>query len=478
MLEYGSVSTKPVKRFFVDMLTRDIDVDEAILDLLDNCVDGILRSADGSLNAETPYVGYWAKIKVGGNSFEIEDNCGGIPWSEHERAFRMGRPLSSDSSSGEIHRSVGVYGIGMKRAIFKMGSRAMISTQNGQNNYRIEIPENWMADEDNWDLEVVPEDTEKGNDGTLIMIKSLHPEVADLFSAEKFGDNLLNKIQSHYSIIIQKGFKVEVNGVEARSKPFRLRFAEEASRSLPSVQPYIFKADVDDVEIFLVVGLREPIPSMEDTLEEQEYVRASSHEAGWSVICNDRVVLYCNRDELTGWGTGGVPRYHTQFIAISGIVEFRGPPLKLPTTTTKRGLNFSSGMYQQVLDRMREGIRLFIDFTNRWKSQEAVAKALVSPAPALQYSELRKRAENMEFSTLRSGLRGAQYRPSLPLPPNDSTDIRISYIREREQVYALAEVLLEDFQDLKSREKELKRKVGERSFDYSYKSLVNDDSVK
>ena len=38
------VTTRPVKRFFVDMLTRDIALEDAILDLLDNCVDGILRN--------------------------------------------------------------------------------------------------------------------------------------------------------------------------------------------------------------------------------------------------------------------------------------------------------------------------------------------------------------------------------------------------------------------------------------------------
>ncbi|EMG7739050.1 TPA: ATPase, partial [Escherichia coli] len=34
----------PSKRFFVSMLTRDIDLNDAILDLLDNCVDGALRT--------------------------------------------------------------------------------------------------------------------------------------------------------------------------------------------------------------------------------------------------------------------------------------------------------------------------------------------------------------------------------------------------------------------------------------------------
>ena len=37
------IKAGPTKRFFVKMLTRDIELADAILDLLDNCVDGIIR---------------------------------------------------------------------------------------------------------------------------------------------------------------------------------------------------------------------------------------------------------------------------------------------------------------------------------------------------------------------------------------------------------------------------------------------------
>ena len=33
----------PTKRFFVEMLVRDIELKDALLDLLDNCVDGVMR---------------------------------------------------------------------------------------------------------------------------------------------------------------------------------------------------------------------------------------------------------------------------------------------------------------------------------------------------------------------------------------------------------------------------------------------------
>lgn len=39
-------SAIPHKRFFLEMFTRDISLQDCILDLIDNSVDGIIRSQD------------------------------------------------------------------------------------------------------------------------------------------------------------------------------------------------------------------------------------------------------------------------------------------------------------------------------------------------------------------------------------------------------------------------------------------------
>lgn len=134
-IQYEPVDASPVKSFFVTMLTRDIKLEEAILDLLDNCVDGILRSKKRN-SGKKPYEGFKAEIAFKKDSFMISDNCGGIPWSLHSYAFRMGR--ASDHPA-DASGTVGVYGIGLKRAIFKMGKDCLISTQNGEHGYDVEI---------------------------------------------------------------------------------------------------------------------------------------------------------------------------------------------------------------------------------------------------------------------------------------------------------------------------------------------------
>ena len=466
--KFKPVNARPVKRFFVEMLTRDIALEDAILDLLDNCVDGILRSVGDADDSEQPYKGHWAKITFNKKEFVIEDNCGGIPWSLHDQAFRMGRPPDGHNGGEGSLLTVGVYGIGMKRALFKLGRSATIWTQNKKDNYEVSIPNGWMDDPEDWDLDVTPAKAKRSEDGTRIVAKDLEDGIKERFTAESFKDELLDKIESHYSVIIHKGFEVTVNETPAKAKPLSFRFA---SSDVPDadVRPYIFRANPDGIEVFLAIGLRDPIPGVEKTLSGQTETEFSSDYAGWTVICNDRVVLYCNRDELTGWGTAKLPRYHTQFISISGVVEFKGPPALLPTTTTKRGLDFSSPLYQKVLDRMRDGLRLFVDFTNRWKAREEEAKEYVGPVASLSYDSLKREASKLSYAKVKVGLEGEQYKPKLPRPVDDSPDVRISYFRDKEKVAALAELILPDLAEL--RDRDIRRGVGEKSFDYALDEL-------
>lgn len=467
------VSTRPVKRFFVEMLTRDIALEDAILDLLDNCVDGVQRSAEKAPKDESrPYEGYFAEISITETSFTITDNCGGIPWSEHERAFRMGNAGDGARSNPTNRPLVGTYGIGMKRAIFKMGNVARISTKTKTDEYDVVIPDGWTEESENWDLKVEATPAKKlPKPGTRIHISSLNDATKFRFSAEGMVDDLVDKIATHYSVILTKGFQVQVNKQVVEPKKIAVKFAEETKIKNAEIRPYIFRSQLEsDLEVFVAVGIREAIPDAETTLNEQEAASFSTDYAGWTIICNDRVVLYCNRDELTGWGTANIPKYHTQFIAISGFVEFKGNPAKLPTTTTKRGLEFSAVLYQQVLNRMREGMRMFIDYTNWWKHSEAVAKQQVLPIQSKTLAELKTAAaSSLKFNATKTGLRGEIFKPDLPRPKQEIQEVRVSFYRPIKKVMRMAERKLENIEEVS--EKDIPKLLGEFLFDEAYKNL-------
>jgi Histidine kinase-, DNA gyrase B-, and HSP90-like ATPase len=451
---YEPVSGAPVKSFFVHMLTRDIRLEDAILDLLDNCVDGILRTRAGKAKAKRkgvsrPYAGFWAEIKFDKTSFSIADNCGGIPWSMHGYAFKMGR---EDGRPPDPTGSVGAYGIGMKRAIFKIGRECLISTRNGSNAYDVEIEPDWIDNKLSWDFPVEPAKQPMKQQGTTIVVGTLHPWIASRFSvdAQDFESKLQGMVETHYATIINKGFKVSVNGAPVIPRPTKILFTRKARGSkklTKEIQPFVFKTKtVDGVEVFLTVGFTRPIPSVDEIENEQEKKRYSTEDAGWTIICNDRAVVYCDRTELTGWGEAGVPRYHTQFIAISGIVEFVGPASKLPTTTTKRDVDASSQLYLQIKNKMREGMRVFTDYTNKWKTRADESKKYVKAGTLLTLEEIKVESTHLHLSSTTTSVPpGEQFKPQLPLPTKIGPRMRrISFVKSVEDVETVSDYLFNE----------------------------------
>src|SRR4051812_32570873 len=108
-----TINASPTKEFFIHMLTRDVSLSRAIIDLVDNSVDGARRLRPGG-----NFTGLTVTIHLSPEEFRIEDNCGGIPVAiARDYAFRFGRPKDAPNTSG----SVGQFGVGMKRTFFKLG---------------------------------------------------------------------------------------------------------------------------------------------------------------------------------------------------------------------------------------------------------------------------------------------------------------------------------------------------------------------
>ena len=278
-----------------------------------------------------------------------------------------------------------------------------------------------------------------------------------------FQSELIGHIASHFAFIIEKGFKVKVNNVVVDSWLQELIYEpdREKSKLMLSNLSCIKCQLMPDVEVFLAVGFTRPIPSQDEIDEENESKQYSTEDAGWTVVCNDRAVLFCDKSVLTGWGEAGVPRYHTQFIAVSGIVEFRcDDPGELPMTTTKRGVDASSPLYLQVKNKMREGMKIFTDYTNHWKGSENESRTQFASCNAMTFSELKRASGQWNFNAAYRSLQGStQFKPTLPRPrPNDPRRRRISFMKETEQVRAVATHLFDDSEVHASI-------VGERCFD-------------
>ncbi|QYX55948.1 ATP-binding protein [Roseovarius sp. SCSIO 43702] len=445
MTEKREAETKPSKSFFVSMLTRDIDLRDAILDLLDNCIDGAVRSGEAKGDPERPYDGYWAKLTLSADWFSLEDNCGGIPiGTARHRAFRLGRPPGKDHTDAD-GKTVGVYGIGMKRAIFKLGRNAKINS-NGEDPFQVVIDDQWLSSDDWQPLELAEYAPDSDSpSGTTVSVGELYETVKRDLSSKDWIEKFKRYIANHYALIISKGFEVSVIADGISSEPIRsAEFALAVTGDLGGggVQPFIYRGEVDGVSVHIVAGLlRKPLNAKE--IEEAENEHAERSLAGWTIACNDRVVVSRDRTFLTGWGTGGVAQYHGQYSVIAGIALLYADDVeKLPLTTTKRGLDGSSAVYARTLDIMRDATKKLTAFTNAYKTDED-RREILEDAPKRTLAELR--SFDGLTSVQRGTLKGFQVlTPDLPRPVKKKRNPRVTFEASRGEIGALKDFFEDD----------------------------------
>jgi hypothetical protein len=449
-MDENKVLAYPAKRFFVEMLTRDIELDDSILDLLDNCLDGAMRLSTNNRkdvkDDSKIYEGFYAHITMNSENFVIEDNCGGIPRELARRyAFRLGRPEERDQ---ENLPTVGIYGIGMKRALFKMGAQSQVITKNGDDEFVVRISPEWLKSDDMWDLELEDLDGALSHHGTKIIINKLHDNVRFQFEDEAdFQVNLRRKISHHYGVILNKGFKVKINGVDIRPSVTNLIFDKDAFKNDKGIVPYVYKNNYNNVNIELMLGFYRAL-STTDEDNDNLHGRNSSEQAGWTIICNDRVVLYADKSRITGWGELGIPNYHNQFISIAGVVRFTSDNAKnLPITTTKRGIDGNSEVYLAVKDFMRDALKIFTSFTNKWKEEsdrKSIMHASASNTINASSSKIGELIPSEKWTQVRRSIGGQVYKPSLPMPTVTDPVKQIKFNQKIEDIKIVSLYLFDD----------------------------------
>lgn len=355
------VHAEPTKDFFVRMITRDIALEDCILDLLDNAIDGARRMTKGSVS-EKPLAGYRADISFDGGSFLIKDNCGGIRLSDAiDYAFHFGR---KPDSPADVEGGIGLYGIGMKRAIFKIGRGAVVRSEAEDSCFSVTVNvEEWERLKD-WDFEYRDEERE-GSLGTRISISNLNSGIADALGDPVFRNELIKLVARDYAFFIDKGFLITVGGNPVPTYSYQLKSNAELS---PAFEEY----EDEGVTVRIVAGL---VDELSDDIPD-ELTPDKVDRYGWFVVCNDRIVLAADKSADTIWGEDGYRVWHPQYNGFAGFVFFSSKKqAALPWTTTKRRVDASSPLYRRALKRMKAVTDDFVKYTNRRKSDLVVAKA-------------------------------------------------------------------------------------------------------
>jgi len=352
------LKTEPTKKVLAQSLTRDVTAESCINDLIDNAIDAagvqLLELYSEEVDEHflpISYSGYEIELELDKTGIRISDNCGGMSSAQAaDSVLRFGDP-------SEKEYGIGLYGVGLNRAIFKLGEKANIVTTTEDEQISIEflVPE--YLENDDW---AVSADVSSPVDrsGTIIRITEPTPDAFAIVG----GTNTVEKYKRHISEIyyrfIQKGLVIKVNGEEIEP-----HFVELRQNS-----PFPLMRTTKELSNGVVLEIDAGQHIDHKFSAEPKFTKGCNYDLtpdyGWTVMCNDRPIVLRDRESKTGWdGT-----FHTEFYGFVGYVRFYSNNGRLlPWNTSKTDVDIPNGSYQAALEEMSK-------FTKKWRQYGRVAK--------------------------------------------------------------------------------------------------------
>jgi hypothetical protein len=434
------VVADPSKGFFVSMLIKDITLRDAIGDLVDNSVDAVKAKSKGKVSLK----GHIIEILLGKNGFSITDNGFGM---ESDIARKYAFNFGKSGLHLLMNNSIGQFGIGMKRAFFKIGNKIKVKSTALTSKFELTIDVPKWEKETKWEFEF-DKDTLKENiknkpesTGLEIRISDLSFDARTSFEDKTFIDTLQKEISLEHMLNINKGLVIKINGQSLKETQITLVNDNK-------IKPTFWQKESKEKGVKVLAGI-----STKD-----------ADDGGWYIFCNDRLIVAKHQYKETGWGDG-VPKYHAQYHRFRGYVFFEAKDSSnLPWNTTKTGMDMDSPYFKEVRSQMIIMTLQVMDLLNKLKEEKekdnpeevqtlnkAVEKSLKAAVPVI---EVLKNTKHLKSKF--------DYPIALFNPPKKSKTVKISY-----------QVSNEKFESIKQKMGAATAKeIGLKTFNYYYENEI------
>lgn len=337
------LNVTPSKHIF-DALIQDIDVNQAISDLIDNAIDNWrIEGHEGKL---------LIYIEMNHNVIKIKDVSGGL--DENTLPF-----ILMPGGRREVSREgiKGIWGVGSKRALFSLGKKITISTRKqGGKGLVLKVDENWFrTDEgdDKWTIGY-EEDNSLEEGITIIEITELKVPLYP-----QYISSLRKHIARTYHDDIKDGtVEISFNGEAITIYP-EIPWAK--SEYAP---PARYVTDIPVSGNGRVLNFEMTTGVMLKPGEAYSY--------GIDFIGNKRVILQNNLDARMGFDADNLGFSHPTINRFKAIVRVNGDSRDIPWNSAKSDINTNHPMYVPIVDLVVQVSRQYTSFLR--KNYEVTSK--------------------------------------------------------------------------------------------------------
>lgn len=342
------IDTGVSSTFLEEALTKDITTLEAIFDLVDNSIDAARdwlidnECQRGKDSLPLSYSGFFVCIRIDEDSIRVLDNCSGI-----DRETLSKRALYTNKPSHHEY-GIGLYGIGLKRSMLKMGTNFSFYVDNGVEGFKSRFNNRGIGGGQEAPVyaDAVPS---KGRTKTLFSVSNIKNEIKNDFHNPRWFSNAVREFSLRYAIYISKGFKIILHHVKNKIRN-EIPGIAPSLRTQCKFPPTQEVVKFEGVDVIIETGIHSDytFPG------EENYSRATNIKLtdffGIYFSCNDRVIVSASTEKSHGWKT----KWHSEYNGYVCWVKFVSKDAgRLPWNTAKTGLRTDSSLFLEVRDRLQ-----------------------------------------------------------------------------------------------------------------------------
>jgi Histidine kinase-, DNA gyrase B-, and HSP90-like ATPase len=333
--QVGKLDAVPSKRLFLSIIA-DYDLNKSICELVDNGFDVWTRAGrKNDINIKL-------SLNEQQGTIRVEDDAGGLP--RNELRFIVGPGQSGSSSTDE---TIGIFGVGTKRAVVALAEDITIRTRYGSGDtFQVEFDETWLNDDD-WELPLFSTDA--------IWPSTTQVELQKL--RVKISDEAVELLRSHLGatygkFLTRPGVSLQLNG-----KLVTPRFFDDWSFP-PNYEPRRYTGKLETpknriVEVEVLAGL-----SSESSPTAGEY--------GVYFYCNDRLVAPAMKSFDVGFTRGQAGLPHPKIALTKVIVSLRGDAGEMPWNSSKSDVSTKHHVFVALHDWLVTVVADYARISRTW----------------------------------------------------------------------------------------------------------------
>jgi hypothetical protein len=330
----GDVDGTPEKRMYWSIIS-DYGFDTALAELIDNAID------NWSKQGRADELVVELVLNDQDQSIVISDNSGGVPELGHSNLVSPGS--SSNDPNGS---SIGVFGVGSKRAVVALAKNIRIQTRHGHGaTFQFDIDEQWLS-ETSWALPKFITDSIAIGSTKIDLSRLRIPITQEI--AKTIPDRLAKiygKFLSHTKFRLLLGRRL--------IKPITFD-----SWSFPTgYEPICLRGKIEDTEGGVV-----DYEIKGGLMDIGAYKRG---EYGVYCYCNGRLIAEAVRDPEVGFvsGLAGLP--HSEASLARVVCEISGPAKLMPWNSFKTGINYHHKTFRAIRERLIEKVSYYASLSRR-----------------------------------------------------------------------------------------------------------------